>query len=1227
MKRFLLLLLIASGLKMQAQVYNNEWIDYSKTYFKFKVGATGLYRITQPTLATIGLGSTPAENFQLWRNGKEIPLYTSVQTGPMGGSDYVEFWGEMNDGKPDNALYRQPDFQLSDKWSLQTDTAAFFLTVNTSSANLRLSPTANTIVGSPVPEPYFMCKVGKYWKDKINQGYAALVGDYVYSSSYDQSEGWTSSDIDSGNVNSTSQTNLYTYTGAGAPQSFFSINAGGNALNSRNFQVSINGNSILTQSMDFYGYAKVTDSFSTSFIGSGTATVNVLNQASLQPDRMVIGQYEIVYPRQFNFGGAKNFSFELPANINGNYLEISNFNYNGIAPVLYDLTNGKSYIADIGNPALIKIKLLPSATNRKLILVSEDASNIQFITTFQQRNFVNIALAANQGNYLIITSSALLNGSNGTHPVDDYRAYRSSPAGGGYNAKIYLIDDLIDQFSFGIKMDPLSIRNFLMWARANFSSSIKDVLLIGKGTTYNLFRANESNPNMPLLFFIPTFGQPGSDMLLTAAPGSSRPLTPIGRISVISADEITPYLNKVKQYEQAQALSSPLIADKAWMKNVVHVVGANDPVLQSQLDLDMSHYKQIITDTFYGGKVTTFTKSSTDAVEQLTNNELSNLFQEGIGLFTYFGHSATNVLDFNISSPEQYNNPGKYPVMIVMGCNAGNFFTFNLQRLQVKETISEQFVLSDQHGAVAFIASTGLSIVQYLDIYNSKSYNAISRTKYGKTIGEILDEAINEVYNVTTENDFYARFHCEQNTLHGDPALRLYNFAKPDYVIEDPLVKVSPAFISVAQSQFTVNATMLNIGKAVSGNIVVEVKRTYPDLSTAVIERDTIPAIKYSDSLTFNIPIIPSRDKGLNRITITVDADNAIDELYENNNSITKDVVIYEDEAKPVYPYNYGIVNNQNIKLTASTANPLEPLKQYVMELDTTELFNSPFKVTRTNSSAGGVIEFTPGITFSDSTVYYWRVALVPPSGSPIWNTSSFIYLSGPDFGFNQSHLYQHLKSNMQRIFLDSLSRQWKYKGTFNNIFLRNGVYPSTSSQQSYYYIALNNNPILGPGCSYNEIIFNVVNPTTFKPWKNNYTGPTGLYQSYLSTCGSGRDYNFEYLLTDATWRKKAMDFIDSIPDGFFVMVRSNTNPNTTGNTYPDVWKNDTTVYGANNSLYNKLFSQGFSDLDSFNRPRALGFIFKKNKQSEFTPVSGFSSGIYDGLTISEDCSTPDTLG
>src|SRR5690349_2837772 len=111
MRKILIIVFTLATVAAKAQL-NNSWIDYSKTYYKFKVAKTGLYRINQSTLASLGLTNTPAEYFQLWRNGKEQRLFTSVATGPFTGSDYIEFWGKSNDGAADNALYLKPGYQL-----------------------------------------------------------------------------------------------------------------------------------------------------------------------------------------------------------------------------------------------------------------------------------------------------------------------------------------------------------------------------------------------------------------------------------------------------------------------------------------------------------------------------------------------------------------------------------------------------------------------------------------------------------------------------------------------------------------------------------------------------------------------------------------------------------------------------------------------------------------------------------------------------------------------------------------------------------------------------------------------------------------------------------------------------------------------------------------------------------------------------------------------------------
>src|SRR5690349_20577636 len=108
MKKILFALLLTWSFVAKAQVYNNEWIDYSKTYYQFTVGENGLYRIPQSVLDSAGLGSITAHDFQLWRNGQQVPIYTSVNSGVFSSSDYIEFWGRMNDGEPDNELFRNP---------------------------------------------------------------------------------------------------------------------------------------------------------------------------------------------------------------------------------------------------------------------------------------------------------------------------------------------------------------------------------------------------------------------------------------------------------------------------------------------------------------------------------------------------------------------------------------------------------------------------------------------------------------------------------------------------------------------------------------------------------------------------------------------------------------------------------------------------------------------------------------------------------------------------------------------------------------------------------------------------------------------------------------------------------------------------------------------------------------------------------------------------------------
>lgn len=1211
-----------AALGSYAQVYNNEWIDYSKTYYKFKVGKTGLHRINHSVLSAAGLGATPAEHFQLWRNGVEVPIYTSVFSGSLSASDYIEFWGEMNDGKPDKALYRNPNSQLNNKWSLETDTAAYFLTVNTSGSSQRIVNTANNVAGNTLsPEPYFMYTAGRYFRDKMNQGYAVDVGEYLYSSSYDRGEGWTSSDIGTGGTNSFTFSNLF--PAATGPDAKFKIHISGNSVQTRTYKVNLNGTNLITgTNIDYFNFTRDSVALSNALFSSGSALVEVVNAATVPNNRMVVHQYELTYARLFNFGGASNFEFTLLPSA-GNYLEITGFAAGSAAPVLYDLTNKKRYVTEVSG-SVIKVVLQPSAEVRNLVLVNAESTNFTTVAALQSRNFVNYSLPANAADYLIISNPLLFNTSTGINPIEEYRQYRSSANGGGYNAKTFLVDDLADQFAFGIKKHPLSIRNFVAYARNNFPVQPKHVFLIGKGLHYIHQRAFEANPDINKLHFVPTFGWPASDVLLTAEGGSSVPKTPIGRLSVINGDEVRVYLQKVIEHESNQRNISPLIKDKAWMKNVVHIVGASEPGLQALLDGYMKKYTSMIQDTLFGANVTTFTKTSASSVEQINSGYLNKLFEDGITLMTYFGHSSSGTLEFNLNNPDQYNNQGKYPLFVALGCNAGNFYNFATDRLSVKETLSEKYVLAANRGTIGFIASSHFGIVHYLDISTTRMYQSLGVKDYGKSIGEIMQSTIKATFNFTTEEDFYARANAEETSLHGDPAITLNPHPKPDYAIEDDLVKLDPTFVSIADTVFNLKAKFLNIGKAINKSIVREVRRTFPDGSTEIIFRDTIPGIRYADSLSINIPINALRDKGSNKLTVTIDADSEVDEIFETNNSITKEVIVYEDEIRPVYPYNFAIVNKPGTKFYASTANPFSLLQKYRFEIDTTERFNSGALRSTDISSTGGVIEFSPLVNFMDSTVYYWRVGKVIVNAVNKWNTNSLIYKSNIETGFNQSHFFQHQKSTARGIYIDSLSRQWKFKPIVEDVFIRHGTWASSTGQEAGMSIYVNGSRSIYNACMFNSLVFVVFDPVTFQPWAN----PTGGLYGSGPICYSGRQNNFEFQYTDTASRRKIMEFMkDIIPSGYYVIVRNfiagtNTTP---GNYGPD-WAGDTALYGKDKSAYHYLKNAGFGLIDSFTRVRPWAFIYKKDDPS-YVPKMAMGADRLENITLSDGILIPSTQG
>jgi hypothetical protein len=1196
-KKFLLPILVLCAFTASAQL-NNSWIDYNKTYYKFKIGADNICRIPQFVVASAGIGTTNADHFQLWRNGQQVRLYTSVTNTNLGSTDYIEFFGEMNDGKPDANLYRVAGFQLADRYSLETDTATYFLTVNTTGGNLRYASGTNPSPGAATADAYYMRTIDVFYKNKLNRGFAIDYGAYVHSSSYDNGEGYTSTDIPTNGTYTENITGLNLYTAGPTNSLTFKAKYFGNTYGSqRKVEISIGTNllpnSITSANLTASNYNPPVQPISL-FANPASAAISFKNvnpfpSPGSPTDNVVIASMSINYPATFNFNNTKSFAFSLAASATGNFLLIDNFNFGTSAPILYDITEGKRYVGDITySPGKVKFVLPASSiADRKFILNNIEAANIKIVNTLTTKNFINYNTTATRGDYIIISNPVLFDNGSGLNYVDQYRAYRSSNNGGSYNAKVYDINELTDQFAFGIKKHPSAIRDFVRFIDAQYPIKPKFVFLIGRGMTYQDTKPQESNPLSEKLNLVPTFGWPASDVLLVSQPGNATPIAPVGRLGAVTPAEVNVYLQKVLEYEAAQQLPSNSIGQKAWMKNAMHIIGGKTDFESLSFKSYMDNYKSIYEDTLMGGKVETFLKTSTATIQQASSERISQLFQEGLGFITYFGHSSATTFEFNLSDPSIFNNAKKYPFFNASGCTAGNFFNFDVQRLNTLASLSDIYVLANQRGSIGFLASSHFGIPDNLDVFNIRLYKNISLSMYGKSIGEQMKETYVFMGSNNPAIDYATRVHIEELNLHGDPAIKINTFAKPDYVIEQPSVKINPSIITVADASFNLQVEMRNIGKATKDSIRVNVKRLLPNTTVPVTIKDTIIfATKFMDTLKMVVPINPATDKGQNKLIVKLDWTNKVDELFENNNEVSTDFFIFENSIAPVHPYNFSIINTQNITFTASTANPLVGNSNYTMELDTTELFNSPFKKTYTKSGVGGVIEFVPtNLTFTDSTVYYWRTSV--DAATPIWNNSSFVYLPASSDGFNMSHYFQDLKNTYNSNINVASDRTFKFNTVNSAINVSTGNFPPNDFPQTN--IAIGSFTISNWGNTFNTLQFTVIDGLTASVIPNTAAG------AYGSNPSGPRPNQFEFPFNTTAQRNTVVNFLNAMPNNaIIIMYPLLFNPS--ANAFVSTWQADPA--GANGNLYTKLKNYGFTQLDSFYRNIPMIFKFSKDNSS-----------------------------
>ena len=1186
-----------AGKYLHAQQYGNEWIDYSRTHFKVKVWQDGVYRIPYSTLAAAipGISSINPANLVMFHNGQQVPIFISNNTA-IGQSDFIEFYGVRNRGEVDSMLYSPSASQPHPYYSLFTDTSVYFLTTSASQNNKRLEATANDLNNLPPKENYFLHTARRVFTNGFFEGKVYYAGqDELSKSLFEEGEGWSGNWINSSATETVE--NMLTpnvYTGVGNPGvanfKFYHLSRSNTP---HILTVKVNGQVVYNTSYAGWKQNRYEQQLALGLLATGTTPVAYRfsdNSPGQQQNRIQL--IEITYPREFDFGGSSQFKFLMQASSGRKYMEVANFNDNGSTPILYDITNGYRIATNAGN---LKFALPASVVNRELVLSSESA--ITTISDITPVDFKNYTALANQGNYVIVSHPALGVNDNASQ-VEQYRLYRdvNGGFGGKYNAVKVDIEQLYDQFAFGVSKHPLAINNFIQYAVNNWTANRKPqyVLLLGKAREYVDMRANTTARNQCL---VPTFGFPGSDILLACPVGTNMPSVAIGRVAAQNQDDIKVYLDKLKTYEGLQAQYTPdqNIPDKEWMKKVLHFSGGTSAQEQNQLASYINSWKRIIEDTSYGAHVTTFAKNSPAPVDQAQQQVVKGIISKGISLLTFFGHSSSSLgFDVSIDEPNQYTNYNRYPIIISNGCLVGLIHS-------ASRNYSERFVIPRagegyqglNTGAIAFLATTGLSLSSSLNTYTSRVYANLAKANYTKPFGNIIQQSMFDL-DACCAGDNFTMMVAYEFTLHGDPAVSINQYAKPDYAIDNSSLYFNPANITAAADTFEAKLIVTNLGKALPNTIRATLYRRVRDPQNPsnfidLTYHQSLSNNYFKDTVTFKVPtLIPYGNSyigyGANEFGAFIESEELVNEMAELNNRIPLGAIvtnIQSDDIIPIYPYEFAIVPKQGVILKASTVNPFAPYRSYRFEIDTTELFNSSKLVSGVVSQKGGVVKFTPAITMEDSVVYYWRVGIDSGGTGKNWHYSSFIYLKDEYPGWNQSHYYQYKKDNFNLLNYGS-DRVFRFQKTSNQIDVHAGGGDPMAVNWYYNGVLMHNGRFINKAGYVNGLVFAVIDSASGKAWSSINYGPS-LYAPrfgnvHIQPGYDAEQYGFDFktnnamhpVFTNKTWAQVISDFIDSIPNGYYVLVY------TINYQAPNYTTWDTVLV---NALVNKLGAATFQQL------------------------------------------------
>ncbi|MFM2386845.1 MAG: hypothetical protein RL660_1602, partial [Bacteroidota bacterium] len=790
------LLLLSAASSSAQTTFGNEWLPTvaGSKLIKLKTWNSRLYYVTKGLLDSAGLPSTVnGSELQLWHNGVQEAMFVSTN-GTLGSSDYIEFYAKPADGLLDAELYDAGAHQ-NPNINLMHDTTYYFIAyVPGSTGNLRYTVGTNVISSPPAKEVYLWDTLRINIRGPFSNGIDHNSNPTVqfFSSRFESGEGYARTPV-TNIADSTNLTLAQAYRAVGAPPVTVESILSGHNFTQHNVRLFLADVQVGDSSFANYNTKFVKSTIPIASVPASNAMEYKFQpyNSSLQ-DKVSLAFVGVRYARLFNVSGKTFDYFELDAKPSTYYMEFTNFANGGVAPRLYDLTNKIMYIGDIATSGIIKYQL-PSTPSKTQYFLCADNLTAKVQPIAEPMDIVDITSATVEGDFVMLYSPAIYKDAT-TDYLTQYKDYRQSAAGG--SRKVALIDaqQIYNQFGYGNNFHAAAIQRYLKYIKQNWTTKPPvDLLVVGKGLQYNSYRGVAAAPSsVNFNNMMPSFGIPGSDILLADITKDGVPDFNVGRLSVYNMQDLGNYLNKLIEYEaRGKQLGNALIDSSLWKKQVLHIAGGKNISETTSITNALVRQQNVIGAEMVGAKTTMVVKNSTDPQYEINSELVDSLINGGVGLIQFFGHSAPDLFEYALRHPSYYNNNnGKYNFFVANGCDAGDFFYYAASR-----ALTEDFIALPNKGSIAFIGASTSGYIGHLDPYTDTLYEELSHTSVQDPIGKQMRTVVDKFMSTGGTSSF-RRIHLETIQLNGDPSVHYLYSNKPDYALESKYIRVSPQAIN-----------------------------------------------------------------------------------------------------------------------------------------------------------------------------------------------------------------------------------------------------------------------------------------------------------------------------------------------------------------------------------------------------------------------------------------------